>query len=135
MLPLLNDIISCPERQLSSYLVHSLKKLKVYLDIPATVITTSAVYQNQGLKGQDRILDICQREGASVYVNASGGRALYNPETFREKGIALRFLDSEPFEYNQGTVRFHPSLSIIDVLMFNDREEARALLHKATPNP
>ncbi|MGH8094808.1 MAG: WbqC family protein [Chthoniobacterales bacterium] len=132
VLPLCSDIITCPERQLNAYLVHSLKKLKIYLDIPTKLITTSAAYQNQELKGQDRILDICRREGASVYVNASGGRELYKPEAFREKGIALRFLDSKPFEYNQGMAQFHPSLSIIDVLMFNDREEVRALLLKAT---
>lgn len=135
VLPLLSDVITCPERQLSGYLVHCLRELKIYLDIPTKLITTSAAYQNQGLKGQERILDICQREEASVYVNASGGRELYNPEAFREKGIALRFLDSEPFEYNQGTAQFHPSLSVVDVLMFHDREEVRALLLKATLNP
>ncbi|MEO7167155.1 MAG: WbqC family protein [Chthoniobacterales bacterium] len=131
VLPLLSRIVSYPERQLTAYLLHSLEVLKTYLEIPASLINTSATYQNQDLKGQERILDICRREGASVYVNASGGRDLYRSEAFRAQGIALRFLDPEPFTYDQGTIHFSPSLSIVDVLMFNSRDEVKALLGKA----
>ena len=131
VLPLLNDIITCPERQLNGYLVHSLEKLRICLEIPTKLVATSVAYRNQDLKGQERILDICRREEASIYVNAIGGRELYDSEAFRAEGIALRFLESEPFEYDQGTTRFHPSLSIVDVLMFNAHQEVKALLHKA----
>ncbi len=129
--PLLGKIVSYPERQLNAYLLHSLEALKTYLEIPATLIHTSAAYQNQDLKGQERILDICRREGASVYANASGGRDLYDPATFRAQGFDLRFLEPEPLTYDQGTKDFYPSLSIVDVLMFNSRDEVKALLGKA----
>jgi WbqC-like protein family len=109
VLPLLNEIITCPERQLNGYLAHSLEKLKTYLEIPTKLIATATAYRNRNLKGQERILDICQREGA--------------------------FLEPEPFEYDQGMTRFHPSLSVVDVLMFNARDEIKALLRKAKLEP
>lgn len=43
-------------------------------------------------KGQDRILEIARRLGATRYVNASGGRELYDTEVFSAAGIELRFL-------------------------------------------
>ncbi len=135
VLPMLSDIITFPERQLNAYLVHGLEKLKNYLEIPTTLVTTSAVYRNEDLKGAARILDICRREGASIYVNASGGRELYDSAAFRAQGIALRFLESEPFEYDQGTPHFHPSLSIVDALMCNPRAKVRTLLRKARLSP
>ena len=64
------------------------------------------------------------------YVNAIGGRALYSPEVFLANGIRLHFLSSQPVEYPQFNVPFVPSLSVIDVLMFNPREQARELLQR-----
>jgi hypothetical protein len=51
------------------------------LDVPAEV------------RGQDRILAIAQRLGATQYVNAPGGRELYDTEAFAAAGVELRFLD------------------------------------------
>jgi hypothetical protein len=99
------------------------------------LVTTSAIYLNNELNGQARILDICRKEGASVYVNASGGRQLYDSAAFRAHGIELRFLESESFEYDQGTTQFHPSLSIIDVLMWNTRAKVNSLLRKVRLRP
>ena len=45
-----------------------------------------------GLKGQDRILAICEHFKATEYVNAPGGKKLYDPVAFRERGIGLKFL-------------------------------------------
>ncbi len=44
------------------------------------------------VRGQDRILEIARRLGASRYVNAPGGRDLYDSDAFAEAGIELRFL-------------------------------------------
>lgn len=45
------------------------------------------------LCGQDRILAICRHFGASEYINAPGGRALYDAEAFAAQGIKLMFLN------------------------------------------
>lgn len=69
------------------------------------------------LRAQQRILALCEREAATTYVNAAGGRALYEPQAFAAAGIELRFLASEPQPYGQGREPFVPNLSMIDLLM------------------
>ena len=72
------------------------------------------------------MLALCEAVGATTYVNAIGGMELYSKETFREKGIESKFIQSKPFEYPQFGNEFVPWLSIIDVMMFNSKEETRA---------
>lgn len=44
------------------------------------------------LKGQDRVLAICEHFGADTYINAPGGATLYDQEAFRARGVDLRVL-------------------------------------------
>lgn len=46
----------------------------------------------ESLKSQERILAIAEHFKATHYINAPGGRALYQEEAFTEKGIVLSFL-------------------------------------------
>jgi hypothetical protein len=79
-------------------------------------------------KGQDRIIEICRAEGADCFVNPEGGMQLYASAAFRENRIELVFLIHEPRPYPQNSKEFLPRLSIIDVMMFNSREQIRRLL-------
>lgn len=98
------------------------------LEIRSDRVSAASRYGNETLRGSARVLDICRREGAKVYVNAPGGRALYDAETFRREGLDLRFLCPRPVAYEQLGAPFVPGLSIIDVLMFNAPAVARGLL-------
>jgi hypothetical protein len=106
----------------------SLREVFEYLGVDVAIVESSAVYGNAHLKGQERVIDTCRAEGATDYINAIGGRALYSPAAFLEHGIRLHFLNAGAVEYRQFKPPFVPSLSIIDVLMFNAREQARELL-------
>lgn len=75
-----------------------------------------------------RILAMCQLEGASTYVNAIGGQALYRKDEFERNGVALRFVQTRPHAYPQSTPTFHPNLSILDVLMNCGKTGTRRLL-------
>lgn len=108
--------------------INSLKAVCGYLGLQSAIVDTSAVYQNDHLHAQDRVLDICRKEGASVYVNPPGGAALYQKNVFAENGIELMFLKPKPISYRQYDNEFVPWLSIIDVLMFNPVEKVRAML-------
>ena len=44
------------------------------------------------LSGQDRIIRLCKRLGATSYINLPGGRSLYDSEAFDREGISLKFL-------------------------------------------
>ena len=67
------------------------------------------------LKGQDRVLAICEHLKATEYINAPGGIALYDLEGFKRRGIKLKIL--APYEGNM--------LSILDRLSFESPEEIR----------
>ena len=90
---------------------------------------SSVVYNNAALKGQERILSICQMEKASTYINLIGGKTLYNKKIFGDNGLDLFFLESKLPEYKQFNKDFVPGLSIIDVMMFNDKITIRKMLN------
>lgn len=75
-----------------------------------------------------RVFEICKQEKANVFVNAIGGRKLYDKKRFKEDGIDLFFVETEEIVYKQFSDDFHPNLSIIDVLMHNGREKTKELL-------
>lgn len=99
-----------------------------YLDIHTPIIKTSSVYNNSAIKAQDRIIDICFKEKATEYINTFGGTKLYDKETFRAKGINLLFIQPKHIEYTQLNHKFVADLSIIDVMMFNSKNEIKEML-------
>ena len=94
-----------------------------YLGLKRTYKISSEEYNNRELKKADRLIDICHLEGIDHYINASGGKEIYTKEYYGEKGVKLNFLMSEKVVYPQFKNEFVPWLSIIDILMFNSKEE------------
>ena len=72
---------------------------------------------------------MCNILKADKYINAIGGQELYNKEIFKENGIELNFLKTELVEYKQFKNDFVPYLSIIDILMFNSKDEIKNMLN------
>jgi hypothetical protein len=101
-----------------------------YLKINTIIHKTSSTYQNCDLKGSDRVIDICKIENAKIYINPIGGEQLYSKDSFKRGGIDLYFLKTQPISYKQYSNEYFPSLSIIDVLMFNYIDSIRCLLIK-----
>jgi len=98
------------------------------LNISTSFVPSSTMYDNTELKGEKRIIDICLKENAKVYINLIGGKELYSKETFSNIGIELLFIEPSLRSYNQHINPFIPNLSILDVLMFNSIEETQELL-------
>jgi len=115
--PVVESVIRYEERQLSEYLIYGIRTLASYLFINTEFVWSSRVYGNDDLHGQNRVLDICDRENASIYINPQGGRELYDFEEFQAAGINLQFLEMRPVPYKQRTEGFVPYLSIIDAMM------------------
>ena len=126
--PIVERVIGGPFTTIADMARASLREVRDYLGIPASIVDSSARYANAHLKGQDRVIDTCRAEGATDYVNAIGGRALYSREVFLAHGIRLHFICSDAIEYSQFKPPFVPSLSVIDVLMFNAQSDACGLL-------
>jgi len=124
----LQNILLNKEKNLAQFLLFSIAKICEYLDIPTKLILSSDIAKNNELRGQDKILDICQSLHATQYINAIGGKGLYQKEAFLQKNIDLSFIKAKPIEYQQFKIPFIPNLSIIDVLMFNDKQQVRQYL-------
>ena len=121
-LPLIEDIVRFENANLFEYLYHSIVKTCGHLGITTEIRHSSSIAIDHTLKSQDKVLALCEAVGANIYVNAIGGMDLYSKETFQEKAIDLKFIQSKPFAYPQLGDAFVPWLSIIDVIMFNPLE-------------
>jgi len=107
---------------ISDLSIKSVVEVFNYLDIKFDFLKSSISFPNKSSIGQRRILDICKDVGASHYINPIGGIGLYDKKFFKESNIKLSFISSQFNFYQQLKNPFVPSLSIIDVMMFNDKK-------------
>jgi hypothetical protein len=106
----------------ASYLERLLEQVVRYLALPWRVMRSSALGLPAALRGQQRILEIARRLGATDYVNTPGGTGLYDVDAFAAAGIQLHFL--APY---QG-----PACSILSRIIGEDREELANDIRMAT---
>lgn len=128
--PLVQNVMKGDKKNLADFLSDSIRVIHDYLEMPCELIRSSELEKNNKLKGADKILHICELLGAHTYYNAIGGTELYDKEEFSRHGIALKFLKTNPITYKQFANEFVPNLSILDVLMFNSKEEVKELLNQ-----
>lgn len=126
--PILEKVILNDEENLSSYITFSLRKICDYLEIQTPFIVSPQLLKNDALKGEDRAIELNKRLGSTCYINPIGGVKLYNKERFKKEGIELYFFKTKNIEYKQFGNVFVPFLSIIDVLMFNSKDEVKKML-------
>lgn len=115
--PIIEEMICYETDNLADFLANQLRAMTKFMGLETEFVMTSRCYQNNNLTGLDRILDICKREDARIYINPQGGQELYDTETFRSASINLRFLVMDSIQYKQRAAGFTPYLSIIDALM------------------
>lgn len=116
------------EGSIAALALRSIIETLNYLDLRPEIVRSACEYGNAHLTGQDRVIDLCEKEGADEYINPVGGRTLYAREDFAARGIALRFIRLRSIIYPQFGDQFTPDLSIIDVMMFNQPRRIRELL-------
>lgn len=113
---------------ISELAVSSLIAVCDYLGTPTIIVKSATGYDNRELRAENRVIDICKKEGATEYINPIGGQSLYSKSHFKEYGIDLKFLKAKKIEYDQFGGEFMPWLSILDVLMFNSIEDVNKIL-------
>jgi hypothetical protein len=77
---------------LVDYLERNLKAVLDRLGIACPMVRSSSLDLDPALRGQQRILAIARQLGATRYLNAPGGRELYEADAFLREGITLEFL-------------------------------------------
>ena len=130
VLPMVEELLMFEDRNVARFNENLIRRICDFIGIRTRITTSSALDKDDSLSGQDRVLDICKRVGATDYTNPIGGTKLYHQEAFQLRGITLRFLAAQEERYNQLGDKWVPFLSIIDVLMFNSVEEVQHLLTK-----
>lgn len=128
ILPWLESVVAAPQRNLFEYLHRSLVATAAYLGIDTPIVVSSTVGIDHGLKGESKVIALCEALGATRYVNPTGGRDLYSSEAFARAGVELQFMRSRLPVYPQFDHPFVPALSILDVMMFNSKASVRRML-------
>ena len=124
--PMLEDILLNDEKNLGKYLNYSIKKIASYLDMDTKITNWETISSYKS--AQDAVIDLCKSHNADRYINAIGGEVLYNQDDFLKEGIKLNFLQMDEIKYKQFDHEFIPNLSIIDVMMFNSKDEIKKML-------
>ncbi len=119
--PILEKLIEYEQPSLSIYLEHQIRKLSNYLGVQTEWVLSSSLPIDNHLKGEERIIAICNELEASEYINPIGGVELYSAKNFKAAGIELRFLKTKFRNYDQrpyfASDQCIQGLSIIDLLM------------------
>lgn len=125
---LIEELFTHKNQLISELALKSIQLVTSYLDIKTEIKETTQNYKNAQFSPQKRVLDICKIEKATNYINVSGGIDLYLKEDFGKENIQLNFIKPNHIEYKQFNNDFIPCLSIIDVMMFNSKEEIQKML-------
>ncbi len=123
--PLAESVINNSEENLFGFIYNSIWQVCKYLDIKTEFVISSNVPIDHQLKSQDKVIAICKALNATEYINPAGGLDLYSKEVFKQNNIELSFIKSNAVDYRQFKNEFVPWLSIIDVLMFNSKEQVQ----------
>ena len=126
--PIIKEILEFEDRSIAVVCQKSFEDIFSYLGIEKQFKKTSELDYSRSASAPDRLIALCQKFGADRYVNAPGGRKLYDKPEFARKGIELEFVDSLTVKYLQGGKEFIPNLSFIDVLMHCAPFKVRHLL-------
>lgn len=125
----INDCLNQSEINLFKFIYGSVEIINNFLDIKTPLIIYSKLSIDESFKNKEKVIEICKNLNANKYINPIGGLELYSKNEFIKNGIELNFLSVDGVKYNQGKETFSENLSIVDVLMFNQKEDIKKFLN------
>lgn len=128
----LEKCIMNEDRNLFKFILHSVQTIMQYLKIDTKLVVSSSVPIDHQLKSDEKVTAICKERGADIYINPVGGLELYDKEIFKKNNLELQFQKANNITYSQFNNEFIPWLSIVDVMMFNSKEEINKFLSEVT---
>ncbi|BEI22389.1 WbqC family protein [Vibrio fluvialis] len=128
--PIIESVITGDDRSVLSITSASVQSVFDYLCIKREFLISSHLRNDKSASAKKRLIDMSKMLNCDVYINSPGGKNLYRKDYFENSGIRLEFLESEPVKYEQNSNVFTPNLSIIDVLMWNSKQEVTNMLGK-----
>jgi hypothetical protein len=129
--PLIEKSLLFEDNQLFNFIFNSLNLTKDFLDIKTSFVISSTIPIDHHLKSTQKVIALCKHQNATTYINPIGGIELYNKEEFKKEGLELKFIKANNIIYPQFKNEFIPYLSIIDIMMFNSKEETQNYLQSS----
>lgn len=126
---LLRDCMGYQSKNVPEFIVYTLQRLCSYMGINTHIVFASEILEKTSA-GESYIVKLCESLDADIYINPIGGQNLYSKENFKKKKIELYFLETQKFVYPQFSNEFIECLSIIDIMMFNSKDEIKLLLER-----
>jgi hypothetical protein len=121
---LVEGVLHLKFESLADLASESIQATWAYLGLKKNFYQSSVLGISTDLGRAERLLEITKFLGESSYINAVNGQELYEKGFFKENGIDLYFLKPNLRPYLQGnTKEFVNGLSMIDVLMWNSKDE------------
>lgn len=123
VIKLVKETIETEYTDITDLCIKSIEMVYSYLGKSFNYVKSSDYSpETKGLEKADRLIEITKKAGSKKYSNTIGGQTLYNKQYFNQKGVELSFVKSKLEEYKQFDNDFIIGLSIIDILMFNDKK-------------
>lgn len=127
--PIIKSCILSNSKSISDLSILSVKMISDYLKLNKKWVKSSICHKKSRLLEKEaRLINIVKKEKGTHYVNMESGSHLYNASNFKLSDIDFEILKPILKKYKQNKINFIPSLSIIDVLMFNSVQEIEFLL-------
>lgn len=124
VLELIHRVIQEKPASIADLAAKSVMETWAYLGLEQKFYMSSELKTKPDVDRALRLIHITQELGDSHYINAVNGQALYDKPFFAAQGVQLDFLSPKLQPYPQGNQsEFMAGLSMIDVLMWNSKEE------------
>ena len=129
--PIIESVFQSDIQNISKLAASSVESVSKYLEIKVDFKYSSLSFNHtKGEERSMRLINITKELGFSTYTNPIGGKNIYCKKYFESLGVKLNILETEDLSYAQFNDNFIPNLSIIDVMMFNSKENCNKLLTK-----
>lgn len=102
------------------------------LGIGTEVRTQSSLDLPEREDPTDRLVDICNHFGASIYLSGPGGLNYMRGEPFRQSGLIVNVINWQPVPYDRGGRAWAPYLSILDSIYACRPDEVLAQINSGT---
>ncbi len=131
MLKIADEVFSSRTNSLAELAICSTKVLANYFGVSAK---TQYMYSSKmGIKGSgtQRLLDLCVKCDAQIYVTGSGAKRYLDHELFENNGIEVRYMNYAMTQYQQLHGQFTPFVSALDLIANCGRHGADFITSKA----
>ncbi|MBI5571091.1 MAG: WbqC family protein [Desulfomonile tiedjei] len=89
---------------------------------------------NVQLARDDKLVEICERLGATIYLANNGSKGYIDPSKFHHRGIGFVFQDYQHPTYAVNGYQFVPYLSALDLLFWHGPDALSIILSGRDPN-